>query len=91
MTDVKVLMDAHGLERIHARVLAGIRRGETNAQIAVGLGVPVGTVKSRVNTLFKRLGVPTRAAAAALAERTLLAKGHTGAAAAGGELEERNP
>jgi DNA-binding CsgD family transcriptional regulator len=46
-------------------VLEFLRTGATNAQIAAGLGVSEGTVKSHVRQLFRKLGVTTRAAAVA--------------------------
>jgi FixJ family two-component response regulator len=55
------------------RLLDAIRRTLTNDQIAVELGIKVGTVKSRTYHLYERLGVMNRVGAALLAERSLLA------------------
>lgn len=56
-------------------VLALVARGATNAEIAAELGVSTETVKTHVSRVLRKLGVPDRAAAAAL---------HRGGVPAGG-------
>jgi DNA-binding NarL/FixJ family response regulator len=48
-------------------ILQGIRRGDTNAQIAAGLFLSPKTVEHHVSRVLAKLGVRTRAEAAALA------------------------
>ncbi|MFN7972581.1 MAG: LuxR C-terminal-related transcriptional regulator [Acidobacteriota bacterium] len=55
------------LTRREADVLAHLARGLSNAAIGVELGVSVHTVGSHVKKLYAKLGVKSRAAAAALA------------------------
>jgi DNA-binding NarL/FixJ family response regulator len=50
-----------------AEILAGIRRGETNVQIAARLFVSPKTVERHVSNLFVKLGVRSRAEAASVA------------------------
>jgi DNA-binding CsgD family transcriptional regulator len=59
----------HGLARLTAREREVLRRtasGETNAQIAAGLGVTVHAVKFHLSSIFRKLGVRNRTGAAAL-------------------------
>lgn len=51
------------IQRFSARettILARMARGETNKEIAVGLGVGVQTVKNRVSRILRKLDVHTR-------------------------------
>jgi DNA-binding NarL/FixJ family response regulator len=50
-----------------SEILAGIRRGETNAEIATRLFVSPKTVERHVSNLFVKLGVRSRAEAASVA------------------------
>jgi DNA-binding CsgD family transcriptional regulator len=61
------LADAFQLSMPDARLLRLVWRGFGNEQIGGTLGIPAGTVKSRLYRLFRRLGVRTRAQAAVLA------------------------
>jgi DNA-binding CsgD family transcriptional regulator len=47
-------------------VLRRTARGETNAQIAAGLGVTVHAVKFHLGSIFRKLGVGNRTTAAAV-------------------------
>lgn len=58
-----------GLTAREASVLAGIQRGESNAQIAARLYISPKTVEHHVSRLLGKLGVRTRAEAAAVAAR----------------------
>lgn len=60
------------------QVLAALAEGKTNAQIALELGSRPGTVRKHVENILRRLGTPTRTAAAALYLRS--APGVDGAA-----------
>lgn len=54
-----------------SQLLVLMWRGLTNNEIAARLDIPVGTVKSRSNWLFRRLGVRNRTEAALLAAEVL--------------------
>ena len=56
-----------GLSMREAEVLSWIARGKTNNEIAVILGLHIGTVKKHVVHILAKLGVETRVAAAVLA------------------------
>jgi DNA-binding NarL/FixJ family response regulator len=58
-----------GLTARELDVLAGIQRGDSNAQIAAGLFVSPKTVEHHVGRILAKLGVRTRAEAAAVAAR----------------------
>ncbi len=58
------LMTRFGLSRREAQVLHEITAGRTNDEIAAMLGISLSTVKTRVENIFRRLGVATRTAAA---------------------------
>jgi DNA-binding NarL/FixJ family response regulator len=45
------------------RVLAGLKRGLCNKQIAIGMGISDKTVKVYMSTLYRKLGVNSRAQA----------------------------
>jgi DNA-binding NarL/FixJ family response regulator len=53
-----------GLTAREAQVLVLLARGQTNKQIAAGLGVAPKTVGRHAENLYAKLGVRTRAAAA---------------------------
>ena len=60
---------ASALARLTERereVLRRTARGETNAQIADGLGVTVHAVKFHLGSIFRKLGVRNRAPAASI-------------------------
>jgi DNA-binding CsgD family transcriptional regulator len=59
-----------GLTARELDVLAGIQRGDTNAQIAAALYVSPKTVEHHVGRILAKLGVRTRAEAAAVAARS---------------------
>jgi DNA-binding CsgD family transcriptional regulator len=52
-----------GLSPRECEVLACVAAGKTNADVAVLLGISVGTVKKHMEHIFDRLGVETRSAA----------------------------
>ena len=54
------------LSRRQSQVLAGVRSGKTNTEIAVALGLSPLTVKSHVQQALRKLAVANRAEAAAL-------------------------
>jgi DNA-binding CsgD family transcriptional regulator len=61
--------DLHGLSRLTAREQEVLRRtaqGETNAQIAAGLGVTIHAVKFHLSSIFRKLDVHNRTSAVAL-------------------------
>jgi ATP/maltotriose-dependent transcriptional regulator MalT len=60
-----------------ARLLRLVWRGLANEEIGAALGIPAGTVKSRLYRLFRRLGVRTRAQAAVQAADLLSRMGMT--------------
>lgn len=56
-----------GLTRREAEVLHWVAQGKSNADVATILGTSPGTVKKHLAHIYKKLGVETRTAAAALA------------------------
>lgn len=48
-------------DEIDLRIAQMVISGKSNKEIAHRLGMPEGTVKSRVHRLYKRLGVSSRA------------------------------
>jgi DNA-binding CsgD family transcriptional regulator len=58
---------ALGLSPRESEVLALVAAGQTNAQIALALGIRPLTVVKHLEHIFDKLGVPTRTAAAAKA------------------------
>jgi DNA-binding NarL/FixJ family response regulator len=59
--------DAHGLTERELEVLRHVAAGETNKAIAADLVLSVRTVDRHVSNIFAKLGVSSRAAAAAYA------------------------
>jgi DNA-binding NarL/FixJ family response regulator len=57
-------MTRFGLSRREAQVLLEVARGRTNDQIADALGISRSTVKTRLENVFRRLGVQSRTEAA---------------------------
>jgi DNA-binding CsgD family transcriptional regulator len=66
---VFALMARFGLSRREAQVLHEVAQGRTNDDIARALGISLSTVKTRLENVFRRLGVATRTAAALRALR----------------------
>ncbi|MCU1422876.1 MAG: hypothetical protein JWN36_2527 [Microbacteriaceae bacterium] len=60
-----------GLSPREAEVLALVRTGSTNAQIAAGLHVAPSTVKKHLDTIYRKLGVSGRVRAVAAADEIL--------------------
>lgn len=58
-----------GVTKREVEVLAGLVAGESNAVMADRLGVAPSTIKAHVEHILEKLGLPTRAAAAAFAAR----------------------
>jgi len=58
------LMARFGLSRREAEVLHELAQGRTNDEITKALGISLSTVKTRLENIFRRLGVATRTAAA---------------------------
>jgi DNA-binding CsgD family transcriptional regulator len=54
------------LTRRETEVLRRTALGETNAQIAAGLGITVHAVKFHLGSIFRKLGVPNRTMAASI-------------------------
>jgi DNA-binding CsgD family transcriptional regulator len=54
------------LTRREREVLRRIAVGETNAQIATGLGITVHAVKFHLGSVFRKLNVPNRTMAASV-------------------------
>jgi DNA-binding CsgD family transcriptional regulator len=75
------LAQAFQLNMQEARLLRLVWRGLANEEIGASLGIPAGTVKSRLYRLFRRLGVRTRAQAAVLAADLLARMNMTAEAA----------
>ena len=61
-----------GLTARETDILAGLQRGETNAEIAARLYLSPKTVEHHVSRLLAKLGVRTRTEAAAVAARATL-------------------
>lgn len=60
-------IEALGLTRREAEVLAWVAQGKTNAEIGIILSTSPRTVEKHLERIFKKLGVETRTAAAAVA------------------------
>jgi len=60
-------LSALGLSPRESEVLAWVAQGKTNGEIASILNMNLGTVKKHLVNIFRKLGVETRTAAAALA------------------------
>jgi DNA-binding CsgD family transcriptional regulator len=58
---------ALGLSRRETEALTWVAEGKTNAEIAIILGTSVRTIDKHLERIFRKLGVETRTAAAALA------------------------
>ncbi len=62
------------LDRLTPRqrtILERIARGETDAQIAAAIGIAAATVNKHLEQIYRRLGVHTRTAAAAVTSRSV--------------------
>ncbi|KAA0579721.1 response regulator transcription factor [Azospirillum sp. B21] len=70
-----ILRDALGLTVREAEVLLWIANGKPNRDIGEILGISPRTVNKHLEQVFAKLGVENRASAAALAIRTLAARG----------------
>lgn len=70
-----ILRDALGLTAREAEVLLWIANGKPNRDIGEILGISPRTVNKHLEQVFAKLGVENRASAAALAIRTLAARG----------------
>lgn len=70
-----ILRDALGLTAREAEVLLWIANGKANRDIGEILGISPRTVNKHLEQVFAKLGVENRASAAALAIRTLAARG----------------
>lgn len=68
---VDTLIKAHGLTRREAEVLLWVSYGKTNRSISEILAISPRTVNKHLEQVFRKLGVETRAAATAIAVRTL--------------------
>ena len=53
-------------------ILDPVTRGDTDAQIAGALGIARSTVNKHLEQIYRRLGVHTRTAAAAVARRSFV-------------------
>jgi DNA-binding CsgD family transcriptional regulator len=60
-------LEAHGLTRREAEVLAWVAEGKTNPEIAAILGLSPRTIGNHLARIYDRLGVETRTAAARIA------------------------
>jgi DNA-binding NarL/FixJ family response regulator len=67
----KLLSTRYGVTRHEFQVMAAIRLGKTNKQIAAELGLAEGTINSRVQRLLRRFDVPNRTRLADLVERII--------------------
>jgi DNA-binding CsgD family transcriptional regulator len=61
---VFALMTRLGLSRREAQVLQEVAQGKTNEEIAQTIGISLSTVKTRLENVFRLLGVTSRTAAA---------------------------
>jgi ATP/maltotriose-dependent transcriptional regulator MalT len=61
-----------GLTRREIEVLRLIARGDSNAEISVGLFISEATVKTHLGRIYGKLGVETRAGAVAVAKEQRL-------------------
>lgn len=59
------LMQRFALSRREAEALVELARGDTNAEVAHALGISVSTLKTRLERLYRKLGVRSRTAAVA--------------------------
>lgn len=75
-----------GLSAGDARLAVRVARGLSNQKIAVALGVPVGTLNTRLWRLYRRLGVGNRAELAARVTQVVAQRG--GGGLGDGELLE---
>lgn len=69
-------LDTAALTPREAEVLSWIAKGKTNRDIGDILGISARTVNKHLEHIFEKLGVETRAAAAALASRELQGRPH---------------
>lgn len=69
--DLERLRDRYGLTQREAEVLLWISYGKPNRVISEILGISPRTVNKHLEQVFEKLGVETRAAAAAFAVRTI--------------------
>lgn len=69
--DIELLQVQHGLTRREAEVLLWVSFGKPNRMISEILGISPRTVNKHLEQIFEKLGVETRAAATALAVRTI--------------------
>ena len=67
---VFALMTRLGLSRREAQVLQEVAQGKTNEEIAQTIGISLSTVKTRLENVFRCLGVTSRTAAALRALKT---------------------
>ncbi|MEM7569376.1 MAG: DNA-binding response regulator [Pseudomonadota bacterium] len=70
--DVERLRERHGLTKREGEVLLWVSYGKTNRGISDILDISPRTVNKHLEQVFEKLGVETRAAAAAAAVRTIL-------------------
>ena len=63
-------VDEFGLTRRERDVLARVRAGDTNTQIARALGISPATVRTHLERTYAKLGVSTRTAALARVHET---------------------
>lgn len=68
--DIALLQERHGLTQREAEVLLWISYGKPNRVISEILAISPRTVNKHLEQIFEKLGVETRAAAAAVAVRT---------------------
>ncbi|TWG81136.1 LuxR family two component transcriptional regulator [Cupriavidus gilardii J11] len=69
-------LDTAALTPREAEVLSWVAKGKTNRDIGDILGISARTVNKHLEHIFEKLGVETRAAAAALASRELAGRPH---------------
>jgi DNA-binding CsgD family transcriptional regulator len=70
-SDIALLQSRHGLTSREAEVLLWISYGKPNRVISEILSISPRTVNKHLEQIFVKLGVETRAAAAALAVRVI--------------------